>query len=102
MRVSRIVTNSEARLPQQVSRRRFMGGAVGLAALGSFAAACQGDASPAAHSSAATPTPVAVQSGGAGASPSPSATAATGPDPQLLAQRYQGLKPFAPAPPPPA
>lgn len=101
MRVSRIVTNSEARLPQQVSRRRFMGGAVGLAALGSFAAACQGDASPAANSAAASPNPVAMQSGG-GASASPSATAAAGPDPQLLAQRYQGLKPFAPAPAPPA
>jgi peptidoglycan/xylan/chitin deacetylase (PgdA/CDA1 family) len=101
MRVSRNVTNIEGRQPQ-VSRRRFMGGAVGLAALGSFAAACQGDPSPAANGSAASASPVGVQSGGASASPSPSATTAAGPDPQLLSQRYQGLKPFAPAPQPPA
>ncbi|HZP52059.1 polysaccharide deacetylase family protein [Actinocrinis sp.] len=99
MRVSEVVTNTDAR-PPQVSRRRFMGGAVGLAALGSFAAACQGDTSPAASTSAASPRPIGIQTGGADASPS--ATAGAGPDPQLLAQRYQGLKPFAPAPAPPA
>ncbi len=101
MRVSEVVTNTDAR-PPLVSRRRFMGGAVGLAALGSFAAACQGDTSPAASTSAASPSPIGIETGGSSAGASPSATAGAGPDPQLLAQRYQGLKPFAPAPSPPS
>lgn len=97
MRVSRVVTNTDAR-PPYLSRRRFMGGAVGLAALGSFAAACQGDSSPPA---ASAPGPSTAPAQGAGTSAGASPTAA-GPDPQLLAQRYQGLQPFAPAPAPPA
>lgn len=97
MRVSTIVTNTDAQSPY-LSRRRFMGGAVGLAALGSFAAACQGDTSPTTGASAASSSPVAAATGGA----SPSSTAPAGPDAELLAQRYQGLKPFDPAPAPPA
>ncbi len=96
MRVSKVVTNTDPK-PPRLSRRQFMGGAVGLATLGSFAAACQGDASPTADTTTASPGPISVQSGA-----SPSGSAGAGPDPALLSPRYQGLKPFAPAPAPPA
>jgi peptidoglycan/xylan/chitin deacetylase (PgdA/CDA1 family) len=80
-----------------------MGGMAGLAALGSFATACgPGSGTPAAGPSAGTPT--AGQQGArtqaAGPGPSRGATP-SGVDEELLAQRY-GLRPFAPAPAPPA
>jgi hypothetical protein len=65
------------------SRRRFMGGAAALASLGSFAVACGG------------------QPGGSPAGAGPGRTG-TGADAELLARRYQGLRPFAPPPAPPA
>ncbi len=78
-----------------------MGGMAGLAALGSFATACGTSSGP---SAAASPprTPAAsqrttwTQAAGPGPSTSPS-----GVDEELLARRY-GLRPFAPAPAPPA
>jgi peptidoglycan/xylan/chitin deacetylase (PgdA/CDA1 family) len=84
---------------QSWSRRRFMGGAVSVAALGSFAAACGSGA----DQSASAPTPGAPASPISVASTSPSSTPATvGVDADLIRQRYEGLEPFAPAPPPPA
>jgi peptidoglycan/xylan/chitin deacetylase (PgdA/CDA1 family) len=76
---------------QRWSRRRFMGGAVSVAALGSFAAACSSGA----HQPASAPT------SGRPASPG-SATTTSGVDAELIRKRYEGLKPFAPAPTPPA
>jgi peptidoglycan/xylan/chitin deacetylase (PgdA/CDA1 family) len=78
------------------SRRRFMGGAASLAALGSFAAACQGDANLPADTPTASPSPVAVQTGGA------TGALSGGVDAEQISSRYRGLKPFAPAPSPPA
>jgi peptidoglycan/xylan/chitin deacetylase (PgdA/CDA1 family) len=98
---AKIVTNTTT---QRWSRRRFLGGAVSVAALGSFATACAGGASPPAG--ARTPGGPA-----SGAAPSPArraraftraAAAASGVDAELIKRRYLGLKPFAPAPPPPA
>src|SRR5438445_5281992 len=81
---------------QSWSRRRLLGGTASLAVLGSFAAACQGDANPAPQTPTASANPVAMQSG-------PGASAATGGvDAELIGSRYRGLKPFAPAPAPPA
>jgi peptidoglycan/xylan/chitin deacetylase (PgdA/CDA1 family) len=78
---------------QRWSRRRFMGGAVSVAALGSLAAACSGP-----HPSASTlriaPTWPASGTG--------TSLAAAGVDAELVSTRYEGLKPFAPAPAPPA
>jgi len=82
-----IVTNTVAR---PWSRRRFMGGAVGLAALASFTAACGADVS----ASSLQPGALAGPKGSPG-------TAAASVDDDLIKQRY-GLKPFPPAPPPPA
>jgi len=79
-----------------------MGGAVGLATLGSFAAACSG------ASDGGSTTVAATSSSGGGsaaaaasASASTSAGSASGVDADLLMQRY-GLKPFAAAPANPA
>jgi peptidoglycan/xylan/chitin deacetylase (PgdA/CDA1 family) len=84
---------------QRWSRRRFMGGAVGVAALGSFAAACGSGAG----QSASAPTSGALASTASGASPSPGSTKITsGVDTELIRRRYEGLNPFAPAPTPPA
>jgi hypothetical protein len=84
---------------QSWSRRRFMGGAVSVAALGSFATACGSGA----DQSASAPTPGAPASPISVASTSPSSTPATvGVDADLIRQRYEGLGPFAPAPAPPA
>jgi peptidoglycan/xylan/chitin deacetylase (PgdA/CDA1 family) len=83
-----IVTNTVAR---PWSRRRFMGGAVGLAALASFTTACGADLS----ASSLLPGPLTVSKGSPG-------TAATSVDDDLIKQRYWGLRPFAPAPAPPA
>ena len=90
----KIVTDTTT---QRWSRRRFMGGAVGVAVLGSFAAACGSGADQA----ASAPTSGAPASPITGTSTSPRSTPATsGADAELISQRYQGLKPFAPAPAP--
>jgi peptidoglycan/xylan/chitin deacetylase (PgdA/CDA1 family) len=89
--VPKIVTDTTT---QRWSRRRFLGGAVGVAALGSFAAAC-GGAGPSASVLVRAPSRPAS---GAGAS----AVAASGVDAGLISSRYLGMKPFATAPPPPA
>jgi peptidoglycan/xylan/chitin deacetylase (PgdA/CDA1 family) len=94
MDVPRIVTDTST---QSWSRRRFMGGAVGVAALGSFAAACS--AAPTASVLLRAPS---WPASGAGTSTSSSAAVASSVDTDLISQRYLGLKPFAPAPPPPA
>jgi len=93
MDAPKIVTDTTT---QRWSRRRFMGGAVAVAALGSFAAACDSSAGP----SASTLTPGAWPSATSGSSAGP-APAASGVDADLISQRY-GLKPFPPAPAPPA
>jgi len=92
----KIVTDTTT---QHWSRRRFMGGAVAVAALGSFATACDSGASP----SASTITPGASASPAASSSTSPTtpATTSSAVDAELISQRY-GLKPFPPPPPPPA
>ena len=92
MDAPRIVTDTTT---QRWTRRRFMGGAVAVAALGSLAAGCDKGASPSA--SVLTPGALAAPSGGT----SPSATATSGADAELISRRY-GLRPFAPAPPAPA
>jgi len=83
---------------QSWSRRRFMGGAFGVAALGSFAVGCGPVTQQAvvAH----TLAPLVPRTGGAGSSAG-STPSASGVDVDLIAGRY-GLKPFTLAPPPPA
>ena len=66
-----------------------MGGAVGVAALGSFAAACDGGTD---HPATGTGTGTAPRL----------TVASSGVDAELLRRRYDGLKPFASAPQPPA
>ncbi len=88
--VPKIVTDTTAQL---WSRRRFMGGAVGVAALGSFAVACS-DARPSASANLIAPTRPTTGTG-------TSLAAASGVDAELISRRYENLKPFAPAPPPP-
>ena len=97
MDVPKIVTDTTT---QRWSRRRFLGGAVGVAALGSFAAGC-GGASPSASVLVRTPSWPATGTG-ASTGASASAVAAAGVDAELISSRYLGMKPFAPAPPPPA
>ena len=75
---------------QRWSRRRFIGGAVGVAVLGSFAAACGSGA----DQPAGAPAP--------GASPSRIRGTTSGVDAELIRRRYKGLRPFAAAPAPPA
>jgi peptidoglycan/xylan/chitin deacetylase (PgdA/CDA1 family) len=83
---------------QRWSRRRFMGGAMSVAALGWFAAACGGADKP-----ASTPASGGPASPVSGSSTSPgSTTTTTGVDAELISRRYERLAPFAPAPPPPA
>jgi peptidoglycan/xylan/chitin deacetylase (PgdA/CDA1 family) len=77
MDVPKVVTDTTA---QHWSRRRFIGGIAGVAALGSFAAGCTGGAD---HLTA-------------------TATTAPGVDAELIRRRYGGLRPFAPAPAPPS
>jgi peptidoglycan/xylan/chitin deacetylase (PgdA/CDA1 family) len=80
---------------QHWSRRRFMGGAMSVAALGWFATACGGEDKPASAPASGTPA--------SGTSTSPgSTTTTTGVDAELISRRYERLAPFAPAPPPPA
>jgi peptidoglycan/xylan/chitin deacetylase (PgdA/CDA1 family) len=78
---------------QRWSRRRFLGGAVSVAALGVFATGCDGIGGKVASVDPARPSV---------ASPKPGASAASGVDAELISQRYLGLKPFTPAPAPPA
>ena len=89
--------------PQRVggwSRRRFLGAATAAAGVGAGAAACGGSGTSA---PAAKVVPITVSSSGAASpSPSPAVTGSGSVDPQLIAQRYSGLKPFPDAPPPPA
>jgi peptidoglycan/xylan/chitin deacetylase (PgdA/CDA1 family) len=87
--VPKIVTDTTA---QPWSRRRFMGGAVGVAALGSFAVACSD-----AHPSASTLL-IPSTSPASGTRTSRAATSEV--DAELISRRYEALKPFAPAPPP--
>jgi peptidoglycan/xylan/chitin deacetylase (PgdA/CDA1 family) len=88
MDVPKIVTDTTT---QRWSRRRFMGGAVGVAALGSFATACSG-AGPSASVLLGAPSWPASGT-------STPAAAASGIDAELISHRYLGLRPFAPAPP---
>jgi peptidoglycan/xylan/chitin deacetylase (PgdA/CDA1 family) len=81
---------------QRWSRRRFLGGA---AALGSFAAACGGNEPAGAPTPGAGSTTPGTASSTAAAAPVSSAS--SGVDAELIAQRY-GIRPFAPAPAPPA
>jgi peptidoglycan/xylan/chitin deacetylase (PgdA/CDA1 family) len=97
MDVPKIVTDTTT---QRWSRRRFMGGAVGVAALGSFAAACGGGANQSAGAPTSGANP-ASPSSATGTSAGASATAG-GVDAELIASRYENLKPFAPAPTPPS
>ena len=93
MDVPKIVTDTTT---QRWSRRRFMGGVVGVAALGSFAAACGSGA----DQPTSTPAPASPLSG-TGTSPR-STPATSGVDADLIRERYEGLRPFVPAPGPPA
>ena len=89
--VAKIVTDTTAR---RWSRRRFMGGAVSVATLGAFATACRGP-----HPSASVLMPMPTRpASGTGTS----LAATSGVDAELVSSRYDRLKPFAPAPPPPA
>ncbi len=83
----RIVTDTSA---QRWSRRRFLGSAAAIATLGSFAAAC----------GTGNGQPAGAPASGRAASPG-AAGAGAGVDAELIGQRY-GLRPFAPAPAPPA
>ena len=92
MEIAKIVTDTAT---QRWSRRRFLGGAVGVAALGSLATACGTGA----DQSASAPTSRAPASPLSGTSTFPRSTPATsGVDADLIRQRYEGLGPFAPAP----
>lgn len=113
---------SEHRIPASAaaaapaSRRRFLRTATGLAisAPAMLAAACGSSSSPSSATAKQNPTSGTQPSSGAPSQPSsapsgstsgPGGTDLPGPetaDPALLASRYRGLKPFAPAPPPPA
>jgi peptidoglycan/xylan/chitin deacetylase (PgdA/CDA1 family) len=84
---------------QRWSRRRFLGGAAAVAALGSFAAACGSNEPAGAPTPGAGSTTPGTASSTAAAAPVSSAS--SGVDAELIAQRY-GIRPFAPAPAPPA
>jgi hypothetical protein len=90
--VSSLVTDTSR---QRWSRRRFLGGVAGVAALGSFAAACGAAGRP-----ASVPAAGAWTAPGQGTVISPQ-SAAAGVDAELISRRY-GLKPFASPPAPPA
>ncbi len=89
MNARKIVTDTTM---QRWSRRRFMGGAVSVAVLGSFATACGGGVKQADF----------VPERSAPASPARPSSVTAGVDAELISHRYEGLKPFASAPPPPA
>jgi peptidoglycan/xylan/chitin deacetylase (PgdA/CDA1 family) len=93
MDVPEIVTDTTT---QRWSRRRFMGGAVSVAALGSFATSCTHANQPVNSPPSRAPVRPETRT-----SATPKATT-SGVDPELIRKRYLGLKPFAPPPPPPA
>jgi peptidoglycan/xylan/chitin deacetylase (PgdA/CDA1 family) len=102
----RLVTNTTT---QHWSRRRFMGGAVSVAALGSLAAGCSGGADQqASPSPSRAPAPRAAGTPATGRPATDTRTGSkarattSGVDAELIRRRYLGLKPFPPAPPPPA
>jgi peptidoglycan/xylan/chitin deacetylase (PgdA/CDA1 family) len=103
MGVPKIVTDTAT---QRWSRRRFMGGVVSVAALGSFATACTSDADQSRSAPTApgpaSPERTATTSHKATTTARRATTAGSGVDAELIRKRYLGLKPFAPAPPPPA
>ena len=86
---------------QRWSRRRFLGGAAGVAVLGSFAAACGSNEPAGAPVSGAGATGSAVPSPGKVTTGAGRRPALSGVDAELIAQRY-GIRPFEPAPAPPA
>jgi peptidoglycan/xylan/chitin deacetylase (PgdA/CDA1 family) len=101
--------------PENGSRRRFLRTAAGLAIAAPtlLAAACSSSSSSSSAPKQNTGTGTAPSTGTSStgapsqASTSPSSTPGGVPGPEtadaaLLASRYDGLKPFAPAPPPPA
>ena len=94
------MTDNEAARLTRRGFGRFLGGAAGLATLGSFAAACTGGGTAPAGDVAASGSAVAAAN-----TVSPAATAGgtsgSGVDAELLMQRY-GLQPFAAAPAAPA
>ncbi|MGH3264691.1 MAG: polysaccharide deacetylase family protein [Trebonia sp.] len=94
MDLPKIVTDTTT---QRWSRRRFMGCVAGVAALASFATGCA-DGSGQADRAHMLDAPTSPSSGTA--APTGTATGSSV-DAELLATRY-GLKPFAPAPPPPS
>lgn len=108
------LTPDAAAGPPNASRRHFLRTAAGLAiaAPTMLAAACSSSSTPAPskqNNAAGTP-PTTGTAPGTPSQPtsptgSPGGTGLPGPetaDAALLASRYDGLKPFAPAPPPPA
>jgi hypothetical protein len=91
MGLPRIVTDTTT---QRWSRRRFLTSVAGVAALGSFATGCGGGTG-----AAGGATPLVTP--GTPTSRAKVAATASGADAALIARRY-GIKPFRPAPPPPA
>jgi peptidoglycan/xylan/chitin deacetylase (PgdA/CDA1 family) len=91
MDAPKVVTDTAT---QRWSRRRFLAGAVSVAALGAFTTACGGADRPAGR-----PASQAAASPGSAVPRSPSTSGA---DHELIRRRYAGLKPFRPAPAPPA
>jgi peptidoglycan/xylan/chitin deacetylase (PgdA/CDA1 family) len=98
----KIVTDTAT---QRWSRRRFLGGAAGIAALGAFTAACgtggQPSSAPSIGKGASSGGPATQARGGTSPGSATSPAASPGVDADLIAQRY-GIRPFAPAPAPPA
>jgi len=88
---SGVVADVEARV---WSRRRFLGGAISLAALVGVTAACSRE--PDASSTEASGT-----TGTAGATSTADAAGTAGTDAELIGRRYPGLEPFAAPPPAP-
>lgn len=95
MNAPKLVTDTTT---QRWSRRRFMAGAVSVAALGSFATACGG----ADHPASAVASRMPASPGSVTSTAPESAPATSGVDAELISRRYLGLKPFAPPPSPPA
>jgi peptidoglycan/xylan/chitin deacetylase (PgdA/CDA1 family) len=90
-----LVTNTARR---RWSRRRFLGGAVSVAAIASFATACRGGG----QQAGVPPSRLPASPASDVRASSLSAATTPGVDAELISRRYLGLKPFAPAPPPPA
>ncbi|HET9016397.1 MAG TPA: polysaccharide deacetylase family protein [Thermomicrobiaceae bacterium] len=90
--------------PVQWTRRgfgRILGGAAGLATLGSFSAACGGASGGGSATTGEVAATVSPSAGGGAAGASATASGTSGADAELLMSRY-GLRPFAPAPAAPA